>query len=452
MSADQRQPLPIDLRETTGLSGMGTRHIALCPPEFLPFQQAMNGQRAEATYLIQRYIAVGLQARGHHLSFVAPQNLEEIVYTNDVNRPLPAPQSWSASRWFERLCRNSWRVQRRVGIPYLNLFSNARLYDACLHCLPGHDLVYERNSLYRFGVALACKQRRLPYVLYIEADDILEHDLMGKPITGLLRWQARQAARYNLQAADGVICVSAVLKQHLVTTWRIPAEKILILPNVADVQRFHPDPTARAAQRTALGIGDHPCIIFVGNFYKWHDVTTLLTAFAQLLTVQPAVHLVLVGDGAERAAMMRHAKDLNLGHAVHFTGLVPHTAIPDLLAAADIAVVPYPLLPTALWLSPLKLFESMAAGKAIVASAVGQLTDVIADGHNGLLVAPGVSQALAAALQRLLDDPALRQRLGEQARADAVRNHSWAHYLTCLERIFTAVLTKQALSQVNLHA
>lgn len=450
MIAAQRQRSHQPTRQTTDTFAGGTRQIALCPPEFSAFQQAMNGQRAEATYIIQRYIAVGLEARGHHLSFVAPRNLHEIVCTREVNRPTPARQSWSASRWFDLISRNSWRVQRLMGIPYLNLFANGRLYDACLHCLPGHELVYERNSLYKFGIALACKRLRLPYVLYFEADDILEHDLMGQPITGLLRWQARQAARYNLTVADCVICVSNALKKHLVTTWRISPAKIVVLPNVADVQRFQPNPVARAAMRAALGVDEQPLIIFVGNFYKWHDVTTLLTAFAQLLSVRPTVRLLLVGDGVERPAMMRYATHLGIEQAVHFTGLVPHTAIPDLLAAADIAVVPYPPMQTDLWLSPLKLFEYMAAGKAIVASAVGQLTDVIHEGHNGLLVAPGASQAMATALQRLLDEPALRQRLGEQARLDAIRKHSWAHYLTGLESVFTAVLTGQASNQINL--
>lgn len=435
--------------KTTRMSTVGPLAIALCPPEFSLFQQAMNGQPAEATYIIQRYIAIGLQARGYRLSFVAPRNLHEIVCTNDVNRPLLAAQSWSASRWFDWLSRNSWRVQRRVGIPYLNLFANGRLYDACLHCLPGHDLVYERNSLYKFGVALACKRLRLPYVLYFEADDLLEHDLMGKPITGLLRWQARQAARYNLQAADCVLCVSEALKKHVVTRWHIAAEKIVVLPNVADTQRFQPNAVARATMRAALGVDEQPLIIFVGNFYKWHDVTTLLTAFAQLLTVQPAARLVLVGDGQERAAMMRYATSLGIEPAVHFTGLVAHAVVPDLLAAADIAVVPYPAMSTELWLSPLKLFEYMAASKAVIASAVGQLIDVVQNDYNGLLVPPGDATTMAEAMQRLLNQPDLRQRLGQQAREDVIQNHSWAQYVSHLEKICAAVAAGKFFARVT---
>lgn len=422
--------------------------IALCPPEFQPFQQAMNGQPAEATYIIQRYIAVGLQARGHRLSFVAPRNLHQIVCTSDVNSPMLAPRSWSASRWFDFISRSSWRVQRRLGIPYLNLFSNSRLYDACLQCLPGHDLVYERNSLYKFGVAMACKRLKLPYVLYFEADDILEHDVMGKPIIGPLRWQAQQAVRYNLKAADYVVCVSEALKNHLVTNWRLSVDKIIVFPNVADVQRFQPDPVARDVSRASLQVIDQPVVIFVGNFYKWHDVTTLLDAFALVLAVHPEVRLVLVGDGQERQAMMRYATSLGLDHAVHFTGLVPHATVPHLLAAADIAVVPYPPMQTDLWLSPLKLFEYMASGKAVIVSAVGHLTHVIQDGHNGLLVPPGDVSAMAAVMQRLLNDPQLGQRLGQQARQDAVQKHSWEQYMSRLERVYAAVVAGKPFCNV----
>jgi glycosyltransferase involved in cell wall biosynthesis len=88
-----------------------------------------------------------------------------------------------------------------------------------------------------------------------------------------------------------------------------------------------------------------------------------------------------------------------------------------------------------MWLSPMKLFEYMAAGKAVVASAMGQIVDVVRDGENGLLVPPGDETALAEAVGRLLADESLRERLGWQAREDAVRYHSWEQYLSRLEAV-----------------
>lgn len=422
--------------------------IAMCPPEFEPLRQVMRGGRPDATYVIQKYIARGLAAKGHQLTFLAPQNLGEVVCTADPEHAQPAPLTWSATPWFRLAAKLAWRVQRLLRMPYLNVFSNYRLFDAALRCLPRHDLVYERNGMYRSAIAMACKRLKLPYVLYFEADDILEHDYMGKPITGLLRQRARKTAQYNLDTADCVICVSEPAKKHLVAQWRVPAEKIVVFPNVADVHRFRPDPAARTAVRATLEMPDAPLVMFVGNFYEWHDVTTLLNAFARLQQALPQARLVLVGDGERRSAMAQLANELGLTQAVHFTGLLPHDEVPRYLAAADVAVVPYPPMRADLWLSPLKLYEYMAAGTAVIASAVGQLTEVIQDGRNGLLVPPGDAAAMAVALQQLLQNSELRAQLGKQAREDAIQKHSWEHYLSRLEKLFLAVVTHQPVPKI----
>ncbi|HRQ40431.1 MAG TPA: glycosyltransferase family 4 protein [Chloroflexota bacterium] len=408
----------------------------------------MDGGRPEATYIIQAYIARGLKNLGHRVTFVVPHYLDRVVCTDDLSELALAPRTWSSSRWFGFLEKAAWHVQRWLHVPYLNVFLNLRLYDACMQCLPGCDVVYERNGLYKNGVAKACKRLKIPYVLYFEADDILEHDYMGKPITGLLRWRAKVTAQDNLDAANCIICVSEPAKKHLVSQWHVPPEKVVVFPNVADVHRFRPDPVARAEVRAALGLGDAPLAIFVGNFYEWHDVSTLLEALAALREKMPEVHLVLVGDGDRRQAMERRANELGLDGAVHFTGLLPHEEVPRFLAAADVAVVPYPALGEDLWLSPLKLYEYMAAGTAVIASAVGQLTTVIQDGQNGLLVPPGDVSAMASALQRLLQDPAFCAQLGHQARQDAEQKHSWEHYLSRLERLFSAFIVGQPVDQI----
>jgi glycosyltransferase involved in cell wall biosynthesis len=429
-------------------SSLAALRIAICPPEFQPFQKVMSGGPADATHIIQKYVAAGLLAQGHSLTFVVPRNLAEIVCTTDIKNPRAAHRTWSESRWFGIASKGAWRIQRWLGVPYLNMFSNLRLLDACLHCLPGHDLVYERNSLYRFGVAMACKRLGLPYVLYFEADDIQESDFMGEPITGLLRWRAREAIRYNLRAADCLICVSDAGKVHLMNAWDVPSEKIVVFPNAVDVHRFRPDLQTSGEVRASLGVESNPLVIFIGNFFHWHDVVTLLDAFAQVLLVYPDARLILVGDGARRQAMVRHTAELGIGHAVQFTGLVAHAEVPRLLAAADVAVVPYPSMKHELWLSPLKLFEYMASGTAVIASAVGQILEVIQDGRNGLLVPPADVSAMAAGLQRLIGDTTLRARLGQNAREDAVRKHSWEQYVLRLDRLFSAVITSQPFGPI----
>lgn len=410
--------------------------IAFCPPELGEFQRATAGAPTNATYLIQALVASRLRERGHALTFIAPRALGEEVCTSDPRVETPAPRSWSARPWFRTLAGGAWRVQRALGVPYLNVFSNLSLYDACLHCLPGHDVVYQRSALYRDGIARASVQLGVPHVLFVEADEILEHDLMGTPITGLLRWRAGRMFRHNLEAADRVICVSEPLKAHLVSRWGVRPEAVVVMPNGVDAKTFRPDADARHRVRAALGIAEGtPVVLFVGNFYEWHDVETVLNAVAPLAQANRTVRLVLVGDGATRAAMEQRAQALGLGAVAHFTGLVAHAEVPQYMAAADIAVVPYPRLPQEVWLSPLKLFEYMASGVAIVASAAGQVSDVLQDGVNALLVPPGDAQATSAAFGRLIDDGSLRAALGTRARADAVERHSWDQYIRRLESV-----------------
>jgi glycosyltransferase involved in cell wall biosynthesis len=438
--------ITVPMEGRSKMSPRSSLRIAMCPPEFQQLQKEMRGEPTDATYILQGYIVRGLQARGHSLTFVAPRNLYETVCTDDLERPTLAPRTWSTSRWFDLTSKASWRMQSWLGVPYLNVFSSYRHFDACLQCLPGHDVVYERNSLYRTGVAMACKRLKLPYVLFVEADEILEHDYMGEPITGMQRWRAKSMFQYNLDAADCVICVSEQSKNHLVTNWAVSAEKVFVSPNAVDVERFRPYPESRAQVRASLKVGDRPMVIFVGNFYEWHDVGTLLDAFAQVLASYPDIRLVLVGDGTQHQAMTQRAADLGIGHAVQFTGYVSHAEIPRFMSAADIAVAPYPAMDHELWLSPLKLFEYMATDTAVVASAVGQPTEVVKDGSNGLLVAPGDVRALSAALEKLIVDTDLRVRLGQQAREDMVQRYSWAQYVSRLEDLFARVIAGQPVN------
>lgn len=414
--------------------------IAFCPPELHDFQLAMRGEPTNATYLIQGLIARNLLARGHRLTFIAQRDLGFDVCTRNLDVPTLAPLTWSAGLPFELLRKLLWRMQQILKIPYLNIFSNLRLYDACLQCLPGHDVVYERNGLHRNGIAMACKRLKIPYVLFVEADEILEHDYMGRPLTGLLRWNAKRQFRYNLMVANRVICVSEQLKSHLIRAWRIPASKILVFSNGVDVGQFQPNPQKGREVRVLLNMMENPLILFVGNFYEWHDVGILLSSFPMILATYPQTRLILVGDGSMRKAMERRSEDLGVSHAVQFIGLIPHGDVPRYMAAADIAVVPYPKMDQENWLSPLKLFEYMSAGKAIVASSVGQVVDIVQDSRNGLLIPPGDALAMASAIKRLIADGNLRAHLGQQARQDAVEKHSWDTYISRLEGVLNELV------------
>lgn len=422
--------------------------IALGFPEWEPFRDAMENKPVDATYGIQSRLTKRLKERGHRLTYIAPNGFGDFILTEDFSRDIPACRTWTAGLTFEVLSKLVWRLQKIIGIPYLNIFSNIRYMDACMRVLPGHDIVYERNGIYNAGLAMASRRLNIPYVIFFEADQLMELDIMGKPITGLLRRRAEQILRYNLKTADCIICVSNEGKEHLEAKWQIPSHKMVVFPNAVDVDKFKPDANAGAVIRSMLKMDANPVIVFLGNFFAWHDVTTLLYAFAVVLKAHPVARLILVGDGEYRSAMEKCSSKLGLSHAVVFTGMVAPAEVPNYVAAADITVVPYPPMRQKMWLSPLKLFEYMASEKAVVASTIGQISQVIRDRENGLLVPPGDSSALASAFDTLLSNKSLRDALGKQARRDAELKYSWDTYVARLERLMHSVIAHKPFDSI----
>ncbi|RRR70107.1 MAG: glycosyltransferase, partial [Candidatus Viridilinea halotolerans] len=199
------------------------------------------------------------------------------------------------------------------------------------------------------------------------------------------------------------------------------------------------DAGTRGCEAASGWRGGAPNVVFMGSFRAWHGVTDFVRAALLLLKQGRNVHFTLIGDGPERGA----AQDLAapFAHAFTFTGAVPYDAIPALLAAADVGVAPFntashPALRAAgfFW-SPLKIYEYMAAGLPVVTAAIPPLDTVIRDGQEGLLYREGHVVGLAAALTRLLDDPARALAYGQAARERVVTHYSWQHHCAELERI-----------------
>ena len=184
-------------------------------------------------------------------------------------------------------------------------------------------------------------------------------------------------------------------------------------------------------------------MIFVGGFYPWHALDLLLESFALTLQQKPDARLVLVGDGRSRAAVERKAVQMGIRQSLIFTGEVQHEHIPGMLSMADVAVAPFEPFFPGKGGSALKVFEYMAAGKAIVATRTGQIAEVIRDGENGLLVDPYDVNGFAKGLIRLLSNPAERAWLGQNARQEAVKEHSWENYIKQLERIYAEALSRR---------
>ncbi len=284
------------------------------------------------------------------------------------------------------------------------------------------DVIYERHARFSpVGVRLA---RALNVPLAVEANTSFTFPSeWWQDHSPLAVWASAWLERRTVARADAVFGVSKVLHEHLRGLAADPG-KVVLLPNAADTDRLRPDPDAAAVIRERLGIGDEIVIGFIGSMRPWHGADLLLRAGALVAARAASVRFLLVGDGPVRGQLQALALELGISSRVVFTGHVPIEEVRAYIAAMDIAAAPYPPLPE-FHFSPLKLFECMAVGKPVVASAFPDIRAVVADGANGILVEPGDVPALADALARLMGDEELRLRLGRAARETIVTEHTW---------------------------
>ncbi|HLA98780.1 MAG TPA: glycosyltransferase family 4 protein [Anaerolineales bacterium] len=394
------------------------------------------------------YTMRGLQRAGHQVTLLALQGRQvlctqdlQVFKSDDLSAGHFGQLGWSGTVFFRRFESGVRRLQSVFHLPYLALFDSYRMAEAASINLKGFNLIHERLNLLSLGGAWASRKLGIPFVLEVNADLLEQRKFKGIQEKGLRRLFAAWATRMCFRTAAKVICISVRLKEHLKDNWNIEASKLAVLPCAADVEAFRPGYNSGLV-RQGLGLTNEPVVIWVGGFYPWHDLSLLLESFAQVLQKRPDARLVLVGDGQTRPSVAHMVMNNGLRHAVIMTGAIAHTNVPELLSIADVAVVPSAPATASLGGTgtPLKLFEYMAAGKAILATALNEAAEVIQDGHNGLLVEGGDVNGFTEAMLTLLNDPVERGRLGQNARQQAVKQHSWEQYTRKLEEIYLDVL------------
>jgi glycosyltransferase involved in cell wall biosynthesis len=222
----------------------------------------------------------------------------------------------------------------------------------------------------------------------------------------------RMLARFT----DRAIAVSGSTRDFLVRERHVPAKRVRLIWNGAPLAEFAPvTPAAALTARRELGLpADAPVVGSIGRLSEQKGHRYLLEAAARVLPHRQDARFLIVGDGDQMEPLRRQADALGIASSVVFAG--HRTDVPALLGALDVFCISSTYEGT-----PLALFEAMAAGKAIVSTAVDGCREVLEDRVTGLLVAPRDPDALAAALGRVLDDAALRASLAKRAREASAR-------------------------------
>lgn len=284
------------------------------------------------------------------------------------------------------------------------------------------DFIYQRYARFSWAGVVAALRTKRPLFLEYNGSEVWvgrHWDRVGS-LDSLERYE-----RLNLDAAARIFVVSEVERRNLEARG-VDANKIVVNPNGVDVDRFRPRAGGTEA-RGELGIRDDEVVAgFIGTFGPWHGVEKLAEAIKTIPASVP-VRFLLVGSGSLHAEVEKQLESES-GRVI-FTGSVGHDRVPALLDACDILVAPHvPLADGSEFFgSPTKVFEYMAMGKAIVASRLGQIGEVLADRETALLVQPGNVEELATAIVKLVGSEELRKRLGARAREVAEKEHTWTH-------------------------
>ena len=285
-----------------------------------------------------------------------------------------------------------------------NIPAYRRLYRAWQREKP--DVLYERCNLYLLAGAWLKKRTGVKMLLEINAPLAKERAAFGG--LGLPRL-ARGLEQYVWRSADFALPVTHVLAREICAAGVQP-EKLVVIPNGIDPERFAKAPDGESA-KSALGLSGRLVLGFTGFMRDWHGLSDVLDWMAGA-DVPKHVHLLLVGDGPALAGLKAQAGRLALQDRVTFAGLVDRDMVAKMVAVFDIALQPKSVE----YASPLKLFEYMALGKAIVAPDQPNIREVLEPDVSGLLFDPAEPASMTAAIARLARDEGLRARLGMGAR------------------------------------
>lgn len=255
--------------------------------------------------------------------------------------------------------------------------------------------------------------RRRPFLLEIR-DLWPEFGIdMGVLTNPLLIKLARWLERFLYNRATHLLVNSPAYRDYLLEKG-IPAAKISLIPNGVDPAMFDPD-AAGEQIRQKYGLESRFVVTYAGALGIANDIPTILRA-ARHLQNDSNVHILLVGDGKERANLENMAQEFQLTN-VTFVGSRPKQAMKDFLAASDVGLATLQNIPMFRMTYPNKVFDYMAAGRATVLGIDGVIREVIEMAEGGIFVPPGNDAELAAALRQLSKQPQLVKKMGASARS-----------------------------------
>ena len=373
----------------------------------------------DGQYVHLEELTRALRALGHEIVLVGPSAIENENFGADagiiaiLKRCLPR------------------RLYEILEFSY-SFWAYVRLRAAIRQHKP--DCIYERCNLFQVGGAWVKHTLGLPMLLEVNAPLLEERQKYGGiSSVALANW----SQNYVWRAADYLLPVTEVLAGYLRRAG-IPDSRIVVVPNGVDLDRFTRTGDREQSKRR-LGLQGRLVLGFTGFVREWHGLESVIDLIARNEN-STSVHLLLVGDGPARKTLEQHARHLGVENSMTITGVVPRDQVANYIAAFDVALQPA-VVPYA---SPLKLFEYMVLGCAVIAPSVPNLREILVNDQNALLFDPETTDSFSHALLRLCRDPDLRARIGAAAsRSILEKGLTWENNAKRVVALFEKLELKQ---------
>lgn len=326
-------------------------------------------------------------------------------------------------------------VRRQVLAPVLTLAALLR----CLLALMSYEIDVIHDRMYLLGGAgtiagLLFGKRKVVQAdgNWVESTDYAP--LRCPPVRALIDLWISAV----LKNADAIMAVSRALKRVLVEAYGVPPQKIKVVPNGVDVEKFNPK--LRELYRAEKD-SDEIRLVYVGEIAPWHGLDVVIECLPKVLRRFPNVKLIIVGGPAKELQysrerhsyveqLKRKVERLGLSDKVVFTGYVPHDEVPRILATCDIALCLFTKEGGrySFGFSPLKLFEYMAMGLPVISTDVEWIREIVEEGRSGFLIPIENMRnpmSISEAFIPLLANSSLRESVGRAARRICETKYSW---------------------------
>ena len=279
---------------------------------------------------------------------------------------------------------------------------------------------------YRVGMPAlkAARKLRLPFIY--EMRGMWEESAVASgrwKAGGLAHRRFRRMETKVMRNADAVICISETLRQEAISRGISP-EKISIVPNAVNPVETESEVSELLAE-VQEKIGDSQVVGYIGSLRELEGVDSTADAVSILRKRGVNAKLFVLSSESGQSELLAHCEKLGIGDDAIITGPVPHNQVTSFYELIDVFVVSRPDKRVTRLVTPLKPFEAMQAGRALVMSDLPALAEIVEDGKTGRLYAPDDVESLANTIHELLDDESLRTNLGKAAAEWIAENRTW---------------------------